>query len=58
VTRADLVAYERRYGRIPRDAAVFMYSGWEERLPDGDAFKNADSSGQFHFPGFGIKAVE
>jgi len=58
VTPADLVAYERRYGRIPRDAAVFMYSGWEERLPDGDAFKNADSSGQFHFPGFGIKAVE
>ncbi|MGH2749506.1 MAG: cyclase family protein [Actinomycetota bacterium] len=58
VTPDDLSAYERRHGRIPRHAAVFMYSGWEERLPDGDAYKNADSSGTYHFPGFGIEAVE
>jgi kynurenine formamidase len=54
----DLVAFERRHGRIPRRAAVFMYSGWEERLPDPDAFKNPDANGVYHFPGFGIDAVE
>ena len=58
VTPNDLVAFERRRGRIPRGAAVCMYSGWEERLPDGDAFKNADASGTYHFPGFGSAAVE
>jgi kynurenine formamidase len=58
VTVDDLKDYERRHGRIPKDAAVFMYSGWEKRLPNGDAYKNADSSGTYHFPGFGIEAAE
>ena len=58
VTPDDLVRYEKRHGRIPRDAGVFMYSGWEKRLPDREAFKNADANGTFHFPGFGIDAVE
>ncbi len=54
----DLARYEWRYGRIPRGAIVFMYSGWEERLPDAEAFLNADANGTYHFPGFGIDAVE
>jgi kynurenine formamidase len=58
VTVDDLRDYEKRHGRIPRNAAVFMYSGWEKRLPDGDAYKNADASGTYHFPGFGIEAAE
>jgi kynurenine formamidase len=58
VTPDDIRSYERGHGRIPKNAAVFMYSGWEERLPDGDAYKNADSSGTYHFPGFGIEAAE
>ncbi len=35
-----------------------MYSGWESRIDDPAAFKNADASGTFHFPGFGIEAAE
>jgi len=58
VTPDDLVRYEKRHGRIPKNAGVFMYSGWEERLPDPEAFKNADANGTYHFPGFGIEAVE
>ena len=54
----DLRPYERRYGRIPRGAVVFMYSGWERRLSDPDAYKNADAGGTYHFPGFGLEAVE
>jgi kynurenine formamidase len=53
----DLRRFERRHGRIPRGALVFMYSGWEERLPDPAAFKNAGSDGTYHFPGFGIEAL-
>ena len=58
VEPADLVSFERRHGRIPRGAAVFAYSGWESRVNDPVAFKNADASGTFHFPGFGIDALE
>lgn len=54
----DLRRFERRYGRIPYGAIVCMYSGWEARLPDPVAFKNADADGTYHFPGFGIDAVE
>jgi kynurenine formamidase len=58
VERSDLTAFERRHGRIPRRAAVFAYSGWESRVNDPDAYKNADSMGTYHFPGFGIEALE
>ena len=54
----DLQRYERRHGRIPRGAVVLMNSGWAAKVNDDAAFKNADSSGVYHFPGFGIDAVE
>ena len=58
VTPDDLRRYERRHGRIPRGAVVFMDSGWAAKAGDGAAFKNADANGTYHFPGFGIEAVE
>ncbi len=58
VTPGDVKRYERRYGRIPKGAGVFMYSGWERRVGDPDAFKNVGPDGKFHFPGFGVRAVE
>jgi kynurenine formamidase len=54
----DLRAYERRHGRIPRHAAVCMYSGWESRVGDPDAYRNPGPDGLFHFPGFSLDAVE
>ena len=54
----DLEQYERRNGRIPGGAGVFMYSGWEERVGAQAAFRNPDPGGIFHFPGFGLAAVE
>lgn len=59
VTVEDLTRYERTYGRIPRNAVVFMYSGWEARLPAGAAaYRGEDASGAFHFPGWSGPAVE
>jgi kynurenine formamidase len=54
----DLRAYERQHGRIPRHAAVCMYSGWESRVGDPDAYRNLGPDGLFHFPGFSLDAVE
>jgi kynurenine formamidase len=58
VTVDDLRAFERRHGRIPRDAAVLMDSGWAAKVGDPAAYRNPDASGTLHFPGFGAEATE
>ena len=58
VTVRDLRRFEDRHGRIPRDAGVFMYSGWESRVHDPEAYRNPGPDGLLHFPGFSVEAVE
>lgn len=58
VTPADLVAFERRHGRIPRGAVVCMHSGWESRAGSVQTYRNADAGGVMRFPGFGKPAVD
>lgn len=58
VTADDLKAWETKHGRIPAGAAVLMHSGWEARAGDQAAFRNMDSQGVMHFPGFGKEAAE
>lgn len=54
----DIKAWERRHGRVPGGAAVLMWSGWEERASDEVAYRNMDSRGVMHFPGFSREAAE
>lgn len=56
LTMEDLKAWERKWGRIPDGAVVAMYSGWE-RYVNYPQFRNADSKGIMHFPGFHIDAI-
>ena len=58
VTVGDIQAFEQRYGRIPDDAAVLMYSGWGAKVGDPDAYRGTDAAGMLHFPGFGQDACE
>jgi kynurenine formamidase len=58
VTIDDLLAFERRHGRIPRNAAVLMHSGWGAKVGDADAYRGTDASGTLHFPGFSPDACE
>lgn len=58
VTPGDIRAWERQYGRIPDNAAVLMASGWGARAGSVEAFRNTDSSGVMHFPGFGKEAID
>ncbi|MCI0689686.1 MAG: cyclase family protein [Sporichthyaceae bacterium] len=58
VTIDDVRAFERRHGRIPRDAAVLMYSGWGAKVGDPDAYRGTDAAGTLHFPGFSPDACE
>lgn len=58
VTPDDILAWERRYGRLPQNAVVAMNSGWATRIGSVETYRNADSSGTMHFPGFSKEAVE
>ncbi len=58
VTPDDIRAWERRYGRLPDNAAVLMASGWGARAGSGEAFRNSDAGGVMHFPAFGKAAID
>jgi kynurenine formamidase len=57
LTVPDIEVWERRHGRIPAQAAVFMRSGWDARIGDAKAFINTDAAGAMHFPGFSAEAA-
>jgi len=58
VELGDLVAFERRHGRIPRGAIVCMHSGWAARAGSVAEYQNRDAGGTMRFPGFGREAVD
>lgn len=53
----DIEAWESANGEIPAGALVFLYSGWDARWDDPEAFRNADSDGVQHYPGFSSDAA-
>lgn len=56
VTVADLRGFEQRHGRIPGQAAVILWTGWEDRWGT-PAYANLDTEGVIHQPGFSIEAA-
>ena len=54
----DLVAYERRHGRIPKGALVCMDSGWDTKVGDGDAYRGGVGFPDLNFPGFSVDATD
>lgn len=54
---SDLVAFERREGRIKRGSVVAMNSGWAARSGSVAAYRNVGADGLQHFPGFSKAAV-
>jgi len=58
VARDDLVAWERRHGRLPDNCCVAMNSGWARHAADAAKFVGKDAAGVMHFPGFAPEAAE
>ncbi len=54
----DLELWEASHGRIPDGAVVVMRSGWGTRVGDLERYRNADTAGVLHFPGFSREAAE
>lgn len=57
LTLEDLRRWERRHGRIPKEACVAMNSGWAEKV-NTPGFRNVDANGVLHFPGFHVEAAQ
>ncbi len=57
VTEDDVRRFERRHGRIPRNALVAMNSGWADKLGTPEFLGGTLTSG-YHFPGFGESAID
>jgi kynurenine formamidase len=58
LTPADITNFEQMHGRIPDNAVVFMFTGWDQRWDDYDKYKNADAKKVLHFPGFSNDAAK
>ena len=57
VTVDDLKRWERNHGRIPRGAAVILWTGWSQRWGT-PSYANLDGDGVIHQPGFSVEAAQ
>ncbi len=56
VTEEKICEFEKG-GAIPQHSAVLLLTGWAGRWPDTAAYRNPDSAGVMHFPGFSAAAA-
>ncbi|MFS1664463.1 cyclase family protein [Streptococcus sp. zg-JUN1979] len=53
----DIVAFERRYGKIQEGAFVAFRSDWSKRWPNQEAMRNLNDLGQQETPGWSKEAI-
>jgi len=58
VSVADIADWESQNGQIPSGAVVMAYTGWEDRWNTPNAYRNADTVGTLHFPGYSLEAAQ
>jgi len=60
LSEADVAAFEKQHGRIPRGAIVLLHTGWDRRWPDRKAYFGDDTpndASKLHFPSFGVESA-
>lgn len=60
LTRADVLAWEKKNGRVPVGAMVVLRTGWAVRWPDAKRYLGDDTKGdasKLHFPSYGEDAA-
>jgi kynurenine formamidase len=58
---ADVAAWEKAHGRIPRGAVVLVRTGWSGRWPNRLKYMGSDKAGDtanLHFPGLSPEAAQ
>lgn len=54
---ADILNFEKQYGKIPAHSWVVMKTGWGKYAQDGEKFFNIGADGMPHTPGPSVEAV-
>ena len=54
----DIANGEQFHGQVHSGAVVIARTGWEARWNSGKDYRNADSAGTMHFPGFSLEAAK
>jgi kynurenine formamidase len=49
--------WEKRHRPIPAGSIVLLRTGWASRWPDAQRYRNQDTQGRMHFPGFSLEAA-
>lgn len=57
LTPGDVLVWEQQHGPVPAGSVVLLYTGWQDKWFDTNAFLNPDAEGELHFPGFGYDAM-
>ncbi|HLW99364.1 MAG TPA: cyclase family protein [Candidatus Acidoferrales bacterium] len=55
---ARVQQWEQLHGPVPERAIVLLRTGCAEHWPHADRYRNLDSAGSMHFPGFSVEAVK
>ena len=58
LTMADVKAWEKRHGAVPRGAFVAMRTDWSKRWPSQERMQNVDASGTAHYPGWSMATLK
>jgi len=54
----DITEWEKAHGKkIPSGSVVILFSGWQDRWNDPEAFLGRDEGGMLHWPGFAVDTV-
>lgn len=53
----DVLAWEAEHGQIPEGSVVIIYTGWQDKWDNPEAFFSIDADGVMHWPGFGADTV-
>lgn len=54
----DVKAWEAENGTVPAGSIAILYTGWQDKWDDPQAFLGLDDEGILHWPGFSAEAVE
>ncbi|MEG4014432.1 MULTISPECIES: cyclase family protein [unclassified Microcoleus] len=58
LTVSDILNWEQQHKLIEPGKIVLLYTGWQEKWDNKQAFFNPDAGGICHFPGFGKAATQ
>lgn len=58
VSVEDVAEWEEAHGAIPSGSVVVAYTGWDQRWEMQESFRNQQSDGLTHYPGFSLEAAK